>query len=121
MKIKDWIMSWFKESDEYGLGIPELVEQGWPEHLADATEDEFEYALMAHDTIYYFRHAKDMGGGWVRIFANAVHDSDGDVLERECELYHGGKPLVSSHPPCPRGLDLRIDDIQWCAKAPFGS
>ena len=121
MRLRERILAWLEGSDRYGLGIPELVEQGWPEHLADATEDAFVYALMAHGTIYYFERARNIGGGWVRIFGASTNDKDGDVLDRETTFYHGGRRLVSLHPPCPRGLDIRVSDIQWCAKAPFGS
>ncbi len=83
-----------------------------PEHLAKATEDQFIYACGLTDgTILFFESAKVHKCGWVTL-----------------EWHHSDMMIRSGHfssrketPPCPRGMQVRLEAIIWVADAPEGS
>lgn len=101
--------------NENDLPVPELFivcpmcRPKYPWSLLKACCDPFSYALGLRDgTIIEFHEAEIMGE-WVRI--EGVADQHGDCPFDD-EVY-GYK--------FPRGLDVRFEDIRWCADAPYGS
>ena len=80
----------------------------YPPSLRKATEDTFDYALrLTTGEIIRFQYA-ELHGDYV-----TLHAGDGP----------DGKGFESSalRHPCPRGIDVRVDQIVWCADAPEGS
>lgn len=65
-------------------------------------------------------------------FSYALRLRTGDVIEFESATIHGDFVTLKNDAPetalsgglpfpCPRGVDVRLDDIVWCADAPHGS
>lgn len=73
----------------------------YPHSLIKAVLDPFDYAL-ALSTGERFRFAS------AQIDGHFIHLEE--LIEREGALY-----------PLPRGVDVRLEDIIWCADAPIGS
>ncbi len=80
-----------------------------PPSLLKACVDPFDYALGLKDgTIIRFEEA-EIHGKWV-----TVRGTPNGYNEQPCRKEVFGHLF-------PRGLDLRIDDIYWCADAPDDS
>jgi hypothetical protein len=84
------------ESDQ----VCTLCRQHYPPSLLKATVDCFDYALKLRT-------------GEILYFASATISGDYATLESQ-------DPFSASN-PCPRGIDVRVDQIVWCADAPKGS
>lgn len=80
-----------------------------PSSLVKACYDQFDYLLgLVDGTIIRFSSA-EIHGDWVCI--RGMTDQWGETPFREQVFGHS----------FPRGLDLRLDRIAWCADAPDGS
>jgi hypothetical protein len=101
---------------EFDAAVEFYVRKGWPPSLAKAAVDPFNYACRVHGVTYYFETCQDAGNGWVTLIPSGAPDS-GDVLHHNLTDNQPNR----SGPPCPRGIDVRVADIEWCADAPFGS
>ena len=80
-----------------------------PPSLWKATMDPFRYAAKLRSGEVVEFEAATIDGEWVRLYAG------------------GHPPYEERFPsgvfgfPCPRGVDVRIEDIVWCVDAPLGS
>ena len=80
-----------------------------PASLIKSIGDPFDYACrLRTGEIVFFEHA-EVRGGWVTLFPPSVNH--GPLLLETEQL----------RIPAPRGLNVRISDIVWCADAPFDS
>jgi hypothetical protein len=88
-----------------------LVSLGYPPSLAKAMFDPFDYALRLRtgETIH-FNEAVELGEGWVRLHEPSPGREDGVRASSPDALPY----------PFPRGLEVRVADIVWCAEAPNG-
>lgn len=92
-----------------------LWQRGWPRALAKATVDHFTYAAGIRGVgIFYFNSASELGN-------NGVEWVSLDRDEGQYPPPHFIDAPVSPLPPCPRGLQVRLEDILWVTDAPFGS
>jgi hypothetical protein len=83
--------------------------RGLPGSLVKACQDPFDYALkLRTGEVVRFVEA-EIDGAWVTLIGN------GNGKPNICEGVAG----LDYH--CPRGVDVRISDIVWCADAPEGS
>jgi hypothetical protein len=83
-----------------------------PPSLLKALVDPFDYALALRDgTVVRFSHAEISGEFAVLFGDSQVGDTPVTMFRSE--------GLVTYQ--CPRGLDVRIADIMWCADAPQSS
>lgn len=100
------------ESGESEFGVEACTECSriYPPSLIKACFDEFDYALGLKDgRILRISHAK-VYGDWVRVWGQE-YVGDEHCFEKDKEF-----PFS-----CPRGLDIKFDDIVWFADAPDGS
>ena len=76
-------------------------ERKYPPSLVKACTDHFDYALcLSTGHVVRFTHAQISG--------------------EYCTIHGDDIGLVLKY-PCPRGVDIRVADIVWCADAPTGS
>jgi hypothetical protein len=95
-----------RQEIEYKEDDDRLLEEGWPPALVKARDDPFDYACgLRTGAVIRFGTCEDLGHGWVRLLPEPAPADDGHDLPY----------------PCPRGVDVRVDDIVWCADAPEGS
>lgn len=83
--------------------------QQYPPALLKATIDQFDYALK-------FRDRADGTPGEVVRFMSATINGGWITLTPD-----DGFKVAFSGLPCPRGVDVRLEDIEWVADAPNGS
>lgn len=84
-------------------------ERRYPPSLLKAVSDPFDYVLrLRTGELIYFETAAILGE-WVTLTLKEN--------SRTMEPSTMGKDCL----PCPRGLDVRVRDIVWCADAPMGS
>lgn len=92
-------------------GPPEVCtecEARYPASLIKALGDEFDYAMgLRNGTVLRFQSAR-ITGEWVTI----------ELFEPNEQPVKG---FNKGEYPCPRGVDIRISEIIWCADAPQGS
>lgn len=87
------------DAPEGAYGCTECLKR-FPESLAKACSDEFDYAMgLKSGDVIRFRSAR----------------IDGDFVHLD------GEEISGLRYPCPRGVDVRISEIMWCADAPEGS
>jgi len=79
-----------------------------PPSLLKACGDPFDYALMLSNGRYYRFARAEIHGDWVTIHAGAT---DAEESFQETAFPYG----------CPRGVEIRLSEIVWCADAPEGS
>lgn len=88
--------------------IPEdnpFVQRGWPPSLVKATRDRHDYlASVKNAGLIRFEAALPLSDVWVRLIG--------------IDPWQPGYKLRYAFP---RGLDIRIADIQWCSGAPQGT
>ena len=82
----------------------------YPPSLLKACCDPFDYALGLRDGKVLFFNKASINGEWVFIHLNW----DGDNHQEHFN------PEIFGYPMC-RGIDIRLDQIIWCADAPTGS
>ena len=83
---------------------------GLPDALIKALSDHFDYAMgLRNGQIIRFEEAHlSSNGEWVHL--SVTPDMHGDKT-----------PMKGVEYPFDRGVDVRIDEIAWCADAPHGS
>ena len=80
-------------------------------HLIKSMMDPFDYALKFRSgEIVRFECADAIGGGWVRLTLKYWDDPSMGVGKDDRIAF-----------PAPRGVDVRISDIDWVMDAPMGS
>jgi hypothetical protein len=80
-----------------------------PVFLAKAMSGPFDYLVGLLDgSVVRFREAEPIRGGFVRL------------LPEEMDEWGLTTPAGQRF-PCPRGIDVRLDAIAWCADAPNGT
>jgi hypothetical protein len=83
-----------------------------PPSLLKALVDPYDYALALRDgTVIRFNHA-EISGDFAILFG------DSQVADTPVKMF---RPEGLATYQCPRGIDVRIADITWCADAPEGS
>jgi hypothetical protein len=92
------------ETDDFEVLIGEM-----PPSLVKALDDPFDYMLGLRDgrIIHFYEASLCNNQKWVTLIGQ--DDVDGDIEMTGVELGF------------PRGIDVRISDIMWCADAPGGS
>ncbi len=81
-----------------------------PRALLKALIDPFDYALrLTTGEVVRFGSAR-IDGDWV-----TLSDAPGETPPK------GDRPVTGLKYPCPRGVEVRIDQIVWIADAPEGS
>ncbi len=87
-------------------------DQRYPPSLIKAASDPFDYACrLVTGEVIRFDHAT-IHGDYVTLECGSFFDAfaDNDTPKAQRLPY-----------PCPRGVDVRVADIVWCADAPQGS
>jgi hypothetical protein len=87
----------------------------YPPSLLKASADDFDYALrLRTGEIIKFTYA-EIHGDYVSLYSTSRSQITSDGLE----------PMEGHEQPLPfpflRGIDVRLNDIVWCADAPNGS
>ncbi len=88
-------------------------EVNYPPSLLKAASDNFYYALRLRTGEIIHFHRATIHGEYVTLYRD---DNDFSGTENFFEDVEKGLPFS-----CPRGVDVRIADIVWCADAPGGS
>ena len=83
--------------------------RSYPPSLLKATDDTFDYAL------------KLTTGEIIRFSQATLHGDYVTLLPAGGWNGPGFDPPFQGHLTCPRGVDVRLDQIVWCADAPEGS
>lgn len=100
--------------DDFEREVLEHAKLGIPEMLSKAILDYFDYAIGLRDGTRIHFHDAELSKteGWIRLIdITEFHARGEDCRTRDAlpdRLY-------------PRGMDVRISDIIWCADAPTGS
>lgn len=90
--------------------VEALSKERYPPSLLKATEDHFDYALkLTTGEVIRFTEAT-IHGDYVTLHP------EGGVDGRGFDPSLGNRQFS-----CPRGVDVRVDQIVWCADAPEGS
>ncbi len=85
-----------------------------PPSLMKAATDTFDYALgLRSGHILRFEFCR-FHGAW-------VHVTLSDTLDVPYQLERRGGPRLGTSYTFDRGVDVRLDEIVWCADAPQGS
>lgn len=97
------------DPDSFGVGVAWPIDcpdcrRKYPPSLLKAASDYFDYALQLRT------------GEIIRFSQAAIH---GEFVTLELQDNHE-QPNALPY-PFPRGVDVRISDIVWCADAPEGS
>lgn len=106
------------EKEEKGEGIYRMKEEwskekeslfefaGYPPSLIKSFWDEFQYAmkLKNNDQVINFTKSCPVNREWVRVYPESMYNDD-----------------WRHDPPCPRGIDIHMNSIEWVADAPYGS
>jgi hypothetical protein len=87
----------------------------YPPSLLKAVSDPFDYALrLRTGEVIQFQSA-ELNGDYVTL---TLHGGLGDHADTYNPHGQDGPRLEY---PCPRGVDVRLSEIVWCADAPEGS
>lgn len=98
-----------------GIYVCGIHVHAYPPSLVKAAGDYFDYALqLSNGTVLTFRRATLHG-----VYATLHNDEGAAYPTTAGKTWTEDKfPLAY---PCPRGVDVRISEIVWCADAPEGS
>jgi hypothetical protein len=97
----------FTSLEEPGEYQSKLIQSGYPPSLAKATVDNpFDYVCQLRTGELIRFDGAEPHGAFVRLRGGRGAENDGVT-----GLKHG----------CPRGVDVRLSEIVWCADAPDGS
>ncbi len=83
--------------------------QRYPDALIKAAVDPFDYVLKLRTGEIIFLETLTIRGDYVHVTLHETYDLSPILKENQLPL------------PCPRGVDIRVEDIVWCADAPYGS
>jgi hypothetical protein len=84
-----------------------VCQDRYPPSLLKAAGDAFDYALRLRT------------GEVIRFETAEIHGAFATLRGTDHWVEDHGRSRLPY--PCPRGLDVRVDDIVWCADAPNGS
>ncbi len=96
------------EEEEWIEGCPDCRLK-YPSSLLKAVGDPFDYALGLKDGTVIQFHTASINGDWVTLEGITNQQGDSPFLE----AYYGHRFY--------RGIQIRFDQIIWCADAPDGS
>jgi len=122
--MKDDLQKFFDEEESEDSSDDPFADPSGelPASLLKATGDDFSYVLGTRDgRIIHFAYAQiQEGRKWVRVSGHIhwrTHPTTGEDYQDDYD------PIEMSGVDhgFPRGLDIRISDIVWCADAPDGS
>jgi len=91
--------------------------------LRKATEDSYTYAAGLTDGSVVVFHCAEIMGDWVRLHSRlpggfVLTMLRGPIGEQAAGM--AGSLVFIGSPVFPRGLDVRLSDIVWCADNPSG-
>lgn len=99
-----------KEAARLLIPLCEDCARKMPYALIKALYDPFDYVLKLRTGEIIRFHTAEIHGEWVILF------SEGGSATNERNNFSRYLPFS-----CPRGVEVRISDIVWCADAPDGS
>lgn len=98
-----------------------LAELGYPPSLVKACCDPFDYALGLRDGRVIEFYTAFAHGDWVTLVGQEEWHTWTDAEGNRKSQATGDTPVAGLPYACPRGVDIRVADIVWCADAPNGS
>ena len=95
----------------------------YPPSLLKATHDSFNYAVGMRTGLVVIFESAELHNDYATLHGRTqqVAGLDGEWVDGDEMLVMLNGPVKGLRLPFPRGLDVRVADIVWCADAPEGS